>query len=49
MTGGRVLYVLSHFGKQKSEDDEYTLQNLLLNFLIEASERRAHYVRRRKR
>jgi hypothetical protein len=37
--GGRVLHVLSHFGKQKSESDEYTLQNLLINFLIEATER----------
>lgn len=40
MTGGRVLHVMSHFGKQKSRTDEYTIQNLLLNFLIEASERR---------
>lgn len=40
MTGGRVLYVLSHFGKQKSEDDEYALQNLLINFLVEAADRR---------
>jgi hypothetical protein len=40
MTGGRVLYVLSHFGKQVSQDDEYSLQNLLLNFLVEANERR---------
>lgn len=39
MTGGRVVHVLSHFGKQDSQEDEYTLQNLLLNFLIEASER----------
>ncbi|HLG42205.1 MAG TPA: HEAT repeat domain-containing protein [Planctomycetota bacterium] len=38
-TGGRVLHVLSHFSKQKSETDEYTLQNLLVNFFIEASER----------
>ena len=43
MSGGRVMYVLSHFGKQKSKKDEYALQNLLLNFLLEASERRAHY------
>jgi HEPN domain-containing protein len=39
LDGGRVLHVLSHFGKQKSESDEYTLQNLLVNFLIEATER----------
>lgn len=39
MRGGRVLHVISHFGKQKSEDDEYTLQNLLVNFLLEAKSR----------
>jgi hypothetical protein len=43
MTGGRVLYVLSHFGKQRSSEDEYSLQNLLINFLIEANERRATF------
>jgi len=37
--GGRVLHVLSHFGKQQSNEDEFALQNLLLNFLIEASRR----------
>ena len=31
---GLVLQVLSHFGKQESSDDEFTLQNLLLNFLL---------------
>jgi hypothetical protein len=35
--GGRVLHVLSHFGKQSSSEDEYALQNLLLNFLLEAN------------
>lgn len=39
MTGGRVLYVLSHFSKLKPGDDELTLHNMLLNFLLEASER----------
>ncbi|MCZ6691975.1 MAG: hypothetical protein O7H41_20500 [Planctomycetota bacterium] len=34
---GRVLHVLSHFGKQASLEDEYALQNLLLNFLLEAN------------
>lgn len=34
---GRVLHVLSHFGKQSSIEDEYALQNLLLNFLLEAN------------
>ena len=43
MTGGRVLYVLSHFGKQASATDEYALQNLLINFLVEASERRGTF------
>jgi hypothetical protein len=43
MTGGRVLYVLSHFGKQAASSDEYALQNLLINFLVEASERRAAF------
>ena len=40
MTGGRVVYVLSHFGKQESTADEHSLQNLLINFLVEANERR---------
>jgi hypothetical protein len=35
---GQVLHVLSHFGKQKSTEDEYALQNLMLNFILEASE-----------
>ncbi len=43
MTGGRVLYVLSHFGKQAGVSDEYALQNLLINFLVEASERRGTF------
>lgn len=43
MTGGRVLYVLSHFGKQAATSDEYALQNLLINFLVEASERRGTF------
>ena len=36
-----VVYVLSHFGKQESTADEHSLQNLLINFLVEANERRA--------
>lgn len=40
MSGGRVVYVLSHFGKQESTSDEHSLQNLLINFLVEANERR---------
>ena len=38
MGGGRVLCVLSHFKKQRGEDG-FTLENLLLNFLIEAKDR----------
>ncbi|MBI2930839.1 MAG: hypothetical protein HYY16_04245 [Planctomycetes bacterium] len=44
MKGGRVVHVLAHFGKQRGDEGgekgEYTLQNLLVNFLIEANERR---------
>ncbi len=43
MAGGRVLYVLSHFGKQDSQEDEFALQNLLVNFLVEANERRGTF------
>ena len=43
MAGGRVLYVLSHFGKQDSQEDEFALQNLLINFLVEANERRGTF------
>lgn len=32
---GKVLHVLSHFGKQGSAHDEATIENLLVNFLIE--------------
>ena len=38
--GGRVLHVMSHFGKQRSKIDEFALQNLILNFLIELNQRR---------
>jgi hypothetical protein len=38
--GGRVLHVMSHFGKQRSQIDEFALQNLLLNCLIELNQRR---------
>jgi hypothetical protein len=40
MEGGRVVHVLSHFGKQNSEHEEYTLLNLLINFMTEANQRR---------
>ncbi len=36
---GRVLCVLSHFGKQRQGEDSFALQNMLLNFLIEARDR----------
>jgi hypothetical protein len=39
LQGGRVLHVLSHFGKQEAKEDEFALQNLLLNFLIEGNRR----------
>ncbi len=39
MKGGKVVCVLSHFSKQRSNDDGFALQNLLLNFLIEARDR----------
>ena len=36
---GLVLHVLSHFGKQTAREDELALQNLLVNFLLEANSR----------
>jgi hypothetical protein len=36
-SSGVVVAVLSHFGKQSSKEDELSIQNLLLNFLIEAN------------
>jgi hypothetical protein len=35
LRGGRVLHVIGHFDEQRSKWDEYLLQNMLLNFLIE--------------
>ena len=35
--GGRVLQTVSHFGHQSSEDDGQALQNLLINFMLEAA------------
>ncbi|MFN0057405.1 MAG: hypothetical protein ACKVX7_03025 [Planctomycetota bacterium] len=32
---GRVLHVLSHFGKQNSSHNEATIENLLINFLLQ--------------
>ena len=45
LKGGRVVHVLSHFGKQDQkaagQKGEATMMNLLVNFLGEAAERRA--------
>ncbi len=45
LKGGRVVHVLSHFGKQGQKDagqkGEATLMNLMINFLNEAAQRRA--------
>jgi hypothetical protein len=36
--GGRVLHVMSHFGKQQaSRRDTFVLQNLILNFIMESN------------
>lgn len=43
---GLVLHVLSHFGKQTAREDEFALQNLLVNFLLEAN---ARFAERRSR
>jgi len=36
---GRVLHVVSHFGKQNSAHDEATLENILINFLLQVNVR----------
>lgn len=36
-TPGVVLQVLSHFGKQGSRADEHSIENLLVNFLLDAN------------
>ncbi len=39
LPGGRVLHVMSHFGKQQgSQNDTFVLQNLILNFIVESNE-----------
>jgi hypothetical protein len=40
LPGGKVLHVMSHFGKQTSKLDEFALQNLILNFFMELNEQR---------
>ena len=47
LKAGRVLHVMSHFGKQQSADDEFPLQNLIVNFMIELSERKLGQARKR--
>ena len=47
LKAGRVLHVMSHFGKQQSGDDEFPLQNLIVNFMIELSERKLGLGRKR--
>lgn len=38
LRGGRVLHVMSHFGKQQSSSqDTFVLQNLILNFIMESN------------
>ena len=38
LSGGRVLHVISHFGKQQANrSDTFVLQNLILNFVLESS------------
>jgi hypothetical protein len=32
---GRVVHVLSHFGTQTSSDNQATIENLLVNFLLQ--------------
>ena len=44
---GRILHVLSHFGRQENIKDEFDLQNMLLNFLMEAY--RTHMRLKRKK
>jgi len=39
LKGGKVLHVVSHFSHQGTMDGNYSIQKMLLNFLIEAKER----------
>lgn len=38
---GKVLHIISHFGRQKQKEDEFATQNLLLNFILDARKARA--------
>jgi hypothetical protein len=42
------MAVLSHFGNQGSAEDELSIQNLLLNFLIDANTAREERTPKRK-
>ncbi|MFN3484320.1 MAG: HEAT repeat domain-containing protein [Planctomycetota bacterium] len=46
--GGRVVCVLSHFKLQRQGEDGFALQNLLINFLIEAKDRAILREKRKK-
>ena len=48
-TPGVVVLVLSHFGKQDSREDEYTIQNLLLNVLLDANSARMARIEKTKK
>ena len=48
-TPGVIVQVLSHFGKQHSSEDEFSLQNLLLNFLIDSNTARLRRAGRGRR
>jgi len=37
---GQVLHIMTHFGRQASKIDEFALQNLLVNFLMEMAEKK---------
>ena len=45
---GRVLHVVSHFGRQQNREDEFILTNMLLNFIMEAVREGKKIKRRQK-
>lgn len=47
-SGGKVLCVLGHFRKQPQGEDGFALENLLINFLIEAKDRAILREKRKK-
>ncbi|HXG63250.1 MAG TPA: HEAT repeat domain-containing protein [Planctomycetota bacterium] len=48
MDGGKVICVISHFKLQRQGEDGFALQNLLINFLIEAKDRALLREKRKK-